>query len=415
MPELSLPYGNSRVHFSLPDDLQVNMIEPKDVKPLTNLENDLRISLRNLGDFLKPGRRIAIVADDITRPTPTARILPIFLDFLNEIGIRDEQLTLLVALGTHRPMTQSELELKYGDALSRIEVIQPDFRDPERQVRVGVMPSGAPIEVARELSKADLSIGIGCVTPHHVSGFSGGSKIILPGVSGERTVGEMHLMSARLRRSFLGIESNEVRDLMDLVAERSGLRGLIELVVDGAGRPTWVGCGGFREVFRQAVRESRRVYEVEAPGELDLVITTSYPADIDFWQAHKALYPADIVLRDGGTLILATPCPEGVSKTHPEVVELAGLPPEEIDRRVREGLVRDLIGAANSMVWSKVRSRIRVVIVSEGLDEREVRSMGFEWYGDLEEAIRRELRRLHGKPRVGVMRNSPELLPRPKI
>lgn len=412
MPEFSLPYGSSRVSFSLPDDLQVHLIEPREVKPLDRLENELKSSLRDLSIFLKPGRRVAIVADDITRPTPTACVLPVLLDFMNDLGIKDELVSLVVALGTHRPMTQSELELKYGEALDRIELIQPDFRDPERQVRVGTMPNGAPIEVARELSKVDFSLGIGCVTPHHVSGFSGGSKIILPGVSGERTVGEMHLMSARLRRSFLGVESNEVRELMDLVAEKAGLRGLIDLVVDGTGRPTWVGCGGFKEVFKSAVRESRNVYEVEAQGELDLVIATSYPADIDFWQAHKALYPADIVLRDRGTLILATPCPEGVSKTHPEVVELAGLTPEEIDRRVRSGIVRDLIGAANAMVWSKVRSRIRVVIVSDGLDERDVRAMGFEWYGDLEEAISEELSRIPGRPRVGVMRNSPELLPR---
>lgn len=413
MPDISLPYGSSSISFSLPDDLRIHFIEPNEVEPLRDFEGALRNSLKDLAALLRPGRRVALIADDITRPTPTHRILPQLLEFLNDRGIRDDQVKLIVALGTHRPMTQSEIEMKYGEAIERIEVIQPDFRDPEKQARVGVMPSGAPIEVARELSEVDLSIGIGCVTPHHVSGFSGGSKIVLPGVSGERTVGEMHLMSARLRRSFLGIENNEVRDLMDLVAERTGLRGLVDLVVEGSGKPTWVGCGGFREVFRSAVRESRRVYEVDAPGELDLVITTSYPADIEFWQAHKALYPADIVLRDGGTLILATPCPEGVAKTHPEVVELAGLPPEEIDRRVRSGLVRDLIGAANSMVWSKVRSRIRVVIVSEGMSESEVRSMGFEWYGDLEEAINKELRRFI-KPRVGIMRNAPELLPKVK-
>ncbi|MEM4476976.1 MAG: nickel-dependent lactate racemase [Candidatus Korarchaeum sp.] len=412
MPEFSLPYGSSEVRFNLPSNLKVYLIEPREVKPLEDLESELRNSIRNLSDIVKPGRRVAVVADDITRPTPTARVLPILLDQLNDLGIRDELISLVVALGTHRPMTQPELELKYGEAVERIEVIQPDFRDPEKQVKIGLMPSGAPIEVTRELSKVDLSIGIGCVTPHHVSGFSGGSKIILPGVSGERTVGEMHLMSARLRRSFLGIERNEVRDLMDLVAEKAYLRGLIDLVVDGVGRPTWIGCGEFKDVFREAVVESRKVYEVDAPKELDLVITTSYPADIDFWQAHKALYPADMVLREGGTLILATPCPEGVSKTHPDVIELAGLSPEEIDRRIEAKIVKDLIGAANSMVWSKIRSRIRVVIVSDGLDEWEVRSMGFEWYGDLEEAINKELARFHEKPRVGVMKNSPELLPR---
>jgi len=408
LPDFQLPYGNSKIYFSLPDNLRVHYIEPREVEPIKELKEELNSSLNNLR-FLRPGARVAIIADDITRPTPTHLILPTVLDFLEGAGIRE--VSLIVALGTHRPMTQSELERKYREALDRVNLIQPDFRDPEKQVRVGTMPNGAPIEVTKELSKVDFSIGIGCVTPHHVSGFSGGSKIVLPGVSGERTVGEMHMLSARLRRSFLGIEENEVRNLMDLVAEKAGLRGLIDLVVDGIGRPTWIGVGGVKEVFKEAVKESRKIYEVESPGNLDIVIASSYPADIEFWQAHKSLYPADMVLRDGGTLILVTPCPEGVARTHPEVIELAGLPPEEIDRRVRSGFVKDLIGAANSMVWSKIRSRIRVVIVSEGIREDEARSMGFEWYGELQEAIDKELRRFN-KPKIGIMKNAPELLPK---
>ena len=120
-----------------------------------------------------------------------------------------------------------------------------------------------------------------------------------------------------------------------------------------------------------------------------------------------------MVLREGGTLILLTPCPEGVARTHPEVLELARLTPEEIDRRVRSGLVSDPVGAANSMVWSKIRSRIKVVLVSEGISEQEARSLGFEWYGSLQEAIDREINKFE-KPRVGVMRNAPELLPNVK-
>ena len=411
MRTYSLPYGDSQVEFTLPEGSEAHCIEPNKVQTLKNIRSEVSKSLYKLNGIIKPSRRVAIIVDDITRPTPTAEILPSLLDYLNSKGVRDDLISLIVALGTHRPMTPKELMVKYGEALDRVNLIQPDFRDPEKQVRVGVMPGGAPIEVNKEISKVDMAIGVGMVTPHHVSGFSGGSKIVLPGISGERTVGEMHLLSARLRRSFLGIEKNEVRDLMDLVANRAGLRGLVELAVDGRGEPTWVGAGYVGEVFKEGVREAKRVYEVESPGALDFVIASSYPADLEFWQAHKSLYPADMVLRDGGTLILLTPCPEGVAKTHPEVVELAGLPPEEIDKRVREGLVRDPVGAANSIVWSKIRSRIKIVVVSDGISENEAKSMGFGWYGDLQEAINSEMKGLH-RPRVGIMRNAPELLPK---
>jgi len=410
--EFSLPYGKVNLSFSLPD-VDVYEIEPNAVNPLPNVKEEIMQSLRSLDMIVRAGRKIAIVADDITRPTPTKEILPQLLDYLNEKGVRDDDITLLVALGTHRPMTQQELVDKYGEAMNRVEVIQPDFRDPEKLVKVGVMPNGSPIEVNKEIERVDIAIGVGMIVPHHVSGFSGGSKIILPGISGEKTVGEMHLLSARLRRSFLGVEKNQVRDLMDIVAERAKLRGLINVVVDGTGNVTWIGAGTVSEVFREGVREARKVYEVKTPSNLDLVIASSYPADIEFWQAHKSLYPADMVLREGGTLILLTPCPEGVARTHPEVLELARLTPEEIDRRVRSGLVSDPVGAANSMVWSKIRSRIKVVLVSEGISEQEARSLGFEWYGSLQEAIDREINKFE-KPRVGVMRNAPELLPNVK-
>jgi len=410
--EFSLPYGKVNLSFSLPD-VDVYEIEPNAVNPLPNVKEEIMQSLRSLDMIVRAGRKIAIVADDITRPTPTKEILPQLLDYLNEKGVRDDDITLLVALGTHRPMTQQELVDKYGEAMDRVEVIQPDFRDPEKLVKVGVMPNGSPIEVNKEIEKVDIAIGVGMIVPHHVSGFSGGSKIILPGISGEKTVGEMHLLSARLRRSFLGVEKNQVRDLMDIVAERAKLRGLINVVVDGTGNVTWIGAGTVSEVFREGVREARKVYEVKTPSNLDLVIASSYPADIEFWQAHKSLYPADMVLREGGTLILLTPCPEGVARTHPEVLELARLTPEEIDRKVRSGLVSDPVGAANSMVWSKIRSRIKVVLVSEGISEQEARSLGFEWYGNLQEAIDREISKFE-KPRVGVMRNAPELLPNVK-
>lgn len=413
MREFSLPYGKVNLSFSLPDDVDVYEIEPNAVNPLPNVKEEIMRSLRSLDMIVRAGRRIAIIADDITRPTPTKEILPPLLDYLNEKGVRDDDITLLVALGTHRPMTQQELVDKYGEAMDRVEVIQPDFRDPEKLVKVGVMPNGSPIEVNKEIEKVDIAIGVGMIVPHHVSGFSGGSKIILPGISGEKTVGEMHLLSARLRRSFLGVEKNQVRDLMDIVAERAKLRGLINVVVDGTGNVTWIGAGTVSEVFREGVREARKVYEVKTPSNLDLVIASSYPADIEFWQAHKSLYPADMVLREGGTLILLTPCPEGVARTHPEVLELARLTPEEIDRKVRSGLVSDPVGAANSMVWSKIRSRIKVVLVSEGISEQEARSLGFEWYGNLQEAIDREISKFE-KPRVGVMRNAPELLPNVK-
>ena len=122
-------------------------------------------------------RKSVLVADDNTRLTPTDKIIPILLNELNAAGIKDEQVTVIIALGTHRPMRKEEILAKYGqEVVRRVTVKNHNFRDPELMVDLGTTPNGTHIKVNREAYEADFKIGIGSIVPHYIPGFAGGAK-----------------------------------------------------------------------------------------------------------------------------------------------------------------------------------------------------------------------------------------------
>lgn len=149
------------------------------------LENP--IGTAKLDDLLKPGHNVVIMVDDITRPTPAARILPLILEKIHAVGIPDRAVRFFVGLGTHRPMTEEELRIKLGDGvLAHFEVINRDYRDGD-YVDLGQTESGTPVEINREVLEADFKIAVGNVIPHISAGWGGGSKMILPGVCSAMT------------------------------------------------------------------------------------------------------------------------------------------------------------------------------------------------------------------------------------
>ena len=189
-------------------------------------------------------------------------------------------------------------------------------------------PSGTPIEVNEHLFEADIVIGTGAVVPHHIAGFSAGAKIVQPGVSGAATTAATHMFSARARTPLLGRIDTPVRAEMELIAERCGMTHVLNVTLNADGQIVTAHFGATRPTYRRAVADARRIYGVRTPAGLDAVVAGSHPCDIEFWQAHKSLYPAMLMVRPGGTIIVVTPCPEGVAVTHPEILEYTAQPAE---------------------------------------------------------------------------------------
>jgi nickel-dependent lactate racemase len=417
LTQVNLPYGDSALSFRVDARNLIGVFVPHDLPPLGDLAAETSIALANpsggpaLAELARGARRVIIVADDNTRPTPTDVIIPILLDALNAAGVPDDAIEILVALGTHRKMTAEELEVKFGaQVLRRVAVLNHEAFDPAALIDLGGTPGGVPVQVNRRLHDADMVLGVGSIVPHHIPGFSGGAKIIQPGVCGELTTGHVHLLSVR-QGSQLGILENQVRHEMEVIAERSGLKAILNTVLDRHGRAVGIVFGDPRVAFRRGVELSRRVYGVSVPRLADIVIAGSHPCDIEFWQAHKTLYAAELCVRPGGDIIIVTPCPEGVSATHADLLKFAGQSRQGIDAAIRAGKIHDLTAGALALAWACTRERARVCLMSEGISAAEAAALGFGHAASIEEALAQARQRHGADSSITVLPYAPDTLP----
>lgn len=394
------------------------VLEPQPTPPCPDVTAEVRRALEHpigcppLRELARNVRRVALIADDLTRLTPTHQLLPPLLEELNAAGVADEQITLVVALGTHRPMTLAECRAKYGaEAVERIAIENHNCHDPDRLVDLGTTAQGTPILINRTVYEADCVIGVGSILPHHICGFAGGAKIIQPGASGAETTAATHLLSVRQRPYFLGEVENGVRAEMEAVAEQAGLTAILNVALNREGKVVRAVFGDQRKAFRSGVEICQKIYSCRFDSPADIVIAGAFPAEIEFWQSQKALYPADMVAKPGGTIIVVSPCPEGVAVMHSEMLEFTAWSPEEIDAGVREGRIEDQVAAALAMAWAKVRMGRQISLVSDGISEEETRALGYVPFPTVQEALEEALSRHGPDAKVHILPRAAETLP----
>lgn len=417
---IEIPYGGRTLTVEIPKRNLGAVLEPQPVAGCHDVTAEVGRALREpiggppLNELARGARRVVLVADDITRLTPTHQILPPMLEELNAAGIVNGQISVVIALGTHRPMTEGECRSKYGTELvKRIAIENHDSHDPEHLVDLGVTSQGTPIVINRTVYAADCVIGVGAILPHHICGFSGGAKIIQPGVSGAETTAATHLFSVRQRPYFLGQTENEVRRDMEAVADCSGLTAILNVTLSGEGQVVHAVFGDQRQAFRAGVELCRRIYACPFDGPADIVIAGAFPAEIEFWQSQKALYPADMVADPGGTIIVVSPCPEGVAVMHPHMLEFTAWSFEEIDAGVQQGHIKDGVAAALAMAWASVRSGRQISLVSDGISGDETQALGYVPFPTVQEALEEALHRHGPEARVYVLPRAAETLPVP--
>jgi lactate racemase len=415
---VTLPYGDETVEVRIPSENLVGVYSPNEREAVVDVRREIvraisnPIGSRPLRDLVRGSSRVVILADDNTRLTPVDEILPAVLDEMNAAGVKDEQVTVVIALGTHRFMTDAEIVEKFGgEVVKRVAIRNHDYKNREALVDLGTTPNGTRVSINRDVYEADFTLGIGSIVPHHIPGFAGGAKIVQPGVSGEETTAQTHLLSVRAPRSYVGVERNPVREEMNEIARQAGMNVIFNVVLNRHGEMVGAFFGDTVEAFAEGVKLSRQVYAVEIPEEADIVIAGSHPCDIEFWQAHKTLYPADRAVRAGGTIIVVTPCDEGVAVTHPDILELTHHSAEELRRKVAAHEPHDEVAAALAIAWAQVKEREDVFLVSRGIDEDSARRLGFTRFADVQGACDEALAR-HGRDaRVAVLTHAPDMLP----
>lgn len=426
-----VPFGVREEFLEVPDSRQLVEVGPTRVSedPLaTPAALTARLHARaatagflaQLDDLAnRPAGTLLVLVDDITRVTPVCRVLPWLLDEIRARGLDPARVQFLVALGTHRPMTPAELEQKFGtDVVTAHEFFQHQWQAEADLVHVGTVetPEGPlPVTVNRALEEAALTLGVGNVVPHRVTGFSGGYKIVIPGVSCEETVGMVHWLSARFASvAITGQLQNPVRDLLHRAGRLTNLQFVLQTVLDVAGTLVEVHVGDPVEAHARAARQARGIYAARAPKS-HVVVTDTVPESVDFWVGAKGLVNVVPLVKPGGTLVCLSPCREGLAPTHPEIERLGYHPHAEVARMLADGRLapNQRIVASHLAHVGDVLQHCEVALYSTGIPAELARRLGFRPFPDPQAALDHALRKFPGEPRVVFVRRGAEVLPLP--
>jgi nickel-dependent lactate racemase len=261
--------------------------------------------------------------------------------------------------------------------------------------------------VNKKFLASDFKIVIGNVIPHCFGGYSAGAKGVLPGVCGEETTGGVHLAGARISvDKLIGRVENPLRRDMEQAARIVNLDMIVNTVLTREGKIAGIFAGDFVKAHREAVKLVNKIYIQRVPEPADIVIASSYPADLEYYQAIKGVFAAYRAVKNGGTIILLTPCPEGIAKTHPLIAKYAAYTSLEIDTKTIMEKTNDPCGVACAMVHAQQREKAQLAVISEGLTYEMCECLGVEKQENLEEAFDSALKR-HGKnATVGVITQS---------
>jgi nickel-dependent lactate racemase len=326
-----------------------------------------------LRELASSGDRVCIAFTDITRSSPDHLLVPALLEELEKAGVRDEDVTLLCAIGLHRASTQAEKIVKLGaGVVSRYRVIDNEPQNPLALVDLGVTPGGVPVQAHRAAVEADLLIATGIVEPHQYAGYSGGRKTLAVGAAGEALIAHTHGPAfvdhpgTRLGR----IEGNPFHEAITEAARRAGLRFILNVVLDDDKRVLRVTAGEPELAFQDLVAFAKSVYEVPIPQQYDIAIAgVGFPKDSNLYQASRApsylFFAPTPVVRPGGFLIVPARCEEGAGSGVGEQRFLAALRDAPDVNYILEDARRNGYppGQQRAFVMAKVLEQARVVIV----------------------------------------------------
>lgn len=416
--QIELPFGRGTLCVNISDAMLGEVVRPRPVEASADPDATIRaaldqpISTFGIEQIAQSSQKVAVIIDDTTRETPTHLMLPHVLERLVAASIPRENIRVVIALGTHRPMTEAEVLAKVGPAIAReFEIINVSCWDESQFVYLGTSSNGIPAWVNRVVARADVRIGVGMIMPHSDAGFGGGAKIILPGVCSGQTVDAFHARGASIEGKLWGVIEGPVRhDLEQFVGERVGLDFILNAILTCEGELYKCVAGHFIQAHRTGVQIAREVYGVRVARRYPLVISNSFPAYLDLWQCTKGLWAGEQMVSDGGTLILVTPCEEGIN-VHPLYADYMGRDPNELREELEAGHAEDPNACAGAIPVGLMKRRIKLSLVSPGLSRADAVRMGFAYYDSVEEAVTAELEGAVGYASVGVLTHGGFTLP----
>jgi nickel-dependent lactate racemase len=418
-----LLFGRRRLAAELPDEIAVTVVRKRPMPRLERPDADLRQALQSppdgppLRELARARKTACILICDITRPVPHGLLLPPLIEELKAGGMALENILIVVATGLHRPNVGDELREVIGsEALFRSVPIANHFaHDREAHADLGRTASGIPILIDRRFAQADLRIAVGLVEPHFMAGYSGGRKLVVPGVAHCDTIFRLHaggILDHPLAANCV-IDGNPVhREQMEVIAAVGEIFAL-NVAIDEERRVGFVNFGEVRASHAAAVAFVRRYAEVPVGRQFKTVLTTAagYPLDKTFYQTIKGMVGVIDILEPGGTLVIASECSEGMGS--PEFVEAQ----RRLHRLGPEGFMADVVGRNLARVdeWQtqmlvKALRAGRIELFTTGLTPADLADTCVTPVGSVVAAVVESVR-THRDPHVAMVPEGPYVIP----
>jgi len=416
---LLLDYGTDGLEVVLPDD-RITVIEPvfrpAAPDPRATLLQALAspIDSAPLSQVVRSGQRVAISVCDITRAQPRREMLSALFEALPHVSPAD--VTILIATGTHRTNTPAELEAMLGrEILGRYRVINHDARDPSTLDAVGTTSTGVAVRLNREFLQADVRITTGFVEPHFFAGFSGGPKMVAPGLAGLATVMTLH--DARRighPRATWGItDGNPIHDDVREIARMVGVHFAVDVTLNREQKITAAFAGG---LFAEHAAACARVKDTAmrgVPRPFDVVLTTNsgYPLDQNLYQAVKGMSAAAKIVKPGGVIICAAECRDGLPAHGSYGAVLASAPTPAALLAMIDSPGYAVPDQWQVQIQAQIQTRAEVWVKSAGLPPEALRAAHFTPIEDVSLAVGEALRQAGHAATLCVLPQGPQTIP----
>jgi len=426
MRDLFIHQGGTRRRFSLPEGWRLLTFAARtDAPALTDIRAAVRRSLDRpfggprLAERVSPSDRVAILVEDLTRTSPKRILLETVLADLVGAGLTPERISVIIALGTHRPLSGAELEAAFGPQTVRAyRFVNHDCQSPDL-VAIGRLPWGTPVRIHPEAAGADITIGIGSIFPHPMNGFGGGAKILFPGVADLASILDHHFRLTFHPGTALGaIAGNPFNETVCDVARQAGLRFIVNSVMNPEDRACGVVAGDPVAAHLAGIEICRAAISHRFCGPADVTLISSFPYS-EGPQIVKPLIPASAVTRKGGVILWAADSSTGLPEAFLDAFarfhrEHAGDLRAAAHRYFAEGRVILPGGAIDFNMALGLTLAIqqdwRILMISRDLTRDQAARMGMDHAGSLEEAFAR-VERIIPQPAMHVVPAGGTLLP----
>jgi nickel-dependent lactate racemase len=419
---INLPYGNGVANVDLPDKSVLAILRSAEFNSVINeaeaIRNSLNAPIGNepLSSIASRRSKITIVVSDYTRATPNKILIPLIIEALKKAGRRMDDLKILVAYGLHKPALKDELkEFLSREIVDEVEIVNHNAEDKRSIIYLGETSFGTPIYVNRLIVESDLVVLTGLIEPHFFAGYSGGRKAILPGVAGKESIFHNHSFKMIMHSlSRYGVLSgNPIHEDMVEAAKMIKRTYLLNVVIDKNHKIAGVFAGDIFKAHFEGVKFLDEHVKVKSPSGADIVITSNggYPLDRDLYQAVKGMATGELIVREGGVIIVFAECVDGIGRGHENFYHLiaeAKTPEEMLERIRREEPIKDQWEA---QILARILKKANVILVTKNVKHGLIEDMHMIPASNPEEALEQAYHFAGRNSKIIVVPEGPYVIP----